>query len=113
MQSGLEFGLEGPSHFCGKSFGDSLKLARRFYPHVHNMDGLFVAKLQVGQRHKPLMAASTSEAKQVTGIADDEHSGPVKSQRELTFNASEDQKYTGAEKRKKMKAKGYRVRPRA
>ena len=46
VETGIPFGKDGFTSFRGKQFPQSLKLTKRFYPHMHNMDGFFVSKFE-------------------------------------------------------------------
>jgi ribosomal RNA methyltransferase Nop2 len=46
VETGIEVGEPGLTKHKEKRFHPTLNLTRRIYPHTHNMDGFFVAKLR-------------------------------------------------------------------
>lgn len=46
VETGLEIGEPGIPKQRGRRFHPTVKLCKRIYPHMHNMDGFFVCKLR-------------------------------------------------------------------
>jgi len=65
----MPFASAGLTAFKGDHFHPTVKLARRVYPHVHNLDGFFVCKLEkLAQGGKQRVKKDRRDDSEVTGV---------------------------------------------
>ncbi|KAG8973590.1 rRNA (cytosine-C5-)-methyltransferase nop2 [Tulasnella sp. 425] len=108
VDTGINFGVDGFTNYLEKKFSKDMHLTKRFYPHVHNMDGFFVAKFKV---NKPTRKKDVQKGKEVEAETENAVVEPGK----LTgFDAEEDKAIIDKwERQHVLKTKGIKIRPKA
>lgn len=99
VPTGLEFGKEGFKAYMGKKFHPKLELTRRYYPHMHNMDGFFVAKFKKTSNVVPVVE---KDEKEPTDKKVDMTSA-------ITFDEEEDESYIQNSKMASLKRRGVKI----
>ena len=75
VSTGLDFGVEGLTKYRERRFHPSLSHTRRYYPHTHNMDGFFVAKLKKTSNKIPGKSDVEIEETEESSDEEEEESG--------------------------------------
>ena len=117
VETGLPIDKEGITSYEGQSCDPRVRLTRRVYPHMHNMDGFFIAKLikfkngkkeEIGVDSK-VKSASVHTHNKVQGIQKDNQVQEQKKRPTLDEIKKISKKNLGKRDRAKLKGKRKNV----
>ncbi|GAA6011389.1 hypothetical protein JCM10207_008323 [Rhodosporidiobolus poonsookiae] len=107
VDTGLPFGKEGFKSFRGKQYGKGIELTRRFYPHVHNCDGFYVAKFHVFKPQKAVLEpVSPTLPFEPLPLTEEDESAAAAAPAGPTFDDAEDEQLINESKKRQFKKKG-------
>ncbi|XP_022667774.1 25S rRNA (cytosine-C(5))-methyltransferase nop2-like [Varroa destructor] len=93
VDTGLKFGREGLPRYREHRFGPQMNLAKRFYPHTHNMEGFFIVKLRKVS-NGPKLPKKIATSPELTQQANKAHS---RSENRILKKSTKKAQQTGAE----------------
>mmetsp|Transcript_19902 Transcript_19902/g.42452 ORF Transcript_19902/g.42452 Transcript_19902/m.42452 type:complete len:630 (-) Transcript_19902:42-1931(-) len=109
FSSAVNFGVEGLTKYRERRFNPAMNNCRRFLPHVHNMDGFFVAKLKKTSNDVPERAKKDrSKGGDHIKVWGEEHWTPEMMETVVDFTPAEDKEgaaATSAPKNKRERKK--------
>lgn len=105
VETGLQIGKEGFVTYRGRHFHNSVSMTRRYYPHIYNVDGFYVAKFKKTGPSPHDITKSGAKEKEALARAEAEEEGIIRNDF-AEFEDEEDEQLIDKSIKRSMKKKG-------